>query len=46
MSIIGKFHEISFYGLISAIVCLVTRKTSFGVLCGSCYSSGLLCDAL
>jgi hypothetical protein len=32
MSIIGKFHEISFYGLISAIVCLVTRKTSFGVL--------------
>ncbi len=32
MSIIGKFHEISLYGLISAIVCLFTGKTSFGVL--------------
>ncbi len=32
MSIIGKFHEISFYSLISAIICLCTGKTSFAAL--------------
>lgn len=32
MSIIGKFHEISLYGLISTIVCLFTGKTSFMLL--------------
>lgn len=28
MSILGKFHEISFYSLISTIICLCTDKTS------------------
>jgi len=27
MSILGKFHEISFYSLISTIICLCTGKT-------------------
>lgn len=32
MSIIGKFHEISFYSLISTIICLCTGKTTFSAL--------------
>lgn len=32
MSIIGKIHEISLYGLISAILCLFIGKTSISVL--------------
>ena len=32
MSILGKFHEISFYGLISTIICLCTDKTTVPVL--------------
>lgn len=32
MSIVGKLHEISLYGLISTIVCICTDKTSFKVL--------------
>ena len=32
MSILGKFHEISFYSLISTIVCLCTGKTTFSAL--------------
>lgn len=32
MSIIGKFHELSFYALITTIVCLFTGKTSFAIL--------------
>lgn len=35
MSILGKFHEISFYSLISTIVCLCTGKTTFAVLWGA-----------
>lgn len=32
MSILGKFHEISFYSLISTIICLCTGKTTFAAL--------------
>lgn len=32
MSIIGKFHEIFLYGLLTTILCLITGKTSFGIL--------------
>ncbi len=32
MSILGKFHEISFYSLISTITCLCTGKASFAIL--------------
>lgn len=32
MSIIGKFHELSLYGLITTIVCLFTGKTSLSTL--------------
>lgn len=32
MSFIGKIHEISLYGFITAIVCLFVGKTSFEVL--------------
>lgn len=32
MSIIGKFHELSLYGLITSIVCLFTEKTSLATL--------------
>lgn len=32
MSILRKFHEISFYSLISTIVCLCTGKTTFSAL--------------
>lgn len=32
MSILGKFHEISFYGLITTIICLRTGKTSLTLL--------------
>lgn len=32
MSILGKFHEISFYGLVSTIICLCTGKTTFAAL--------------
>lgn len=32
MSFIGKLHEISLYGLITTIVTLVTKKTSFVLL--------------
>lgn len=32
MSILGKFHEVSFYSLISAIICLCTQKTTFSEL--------------
>ena len=32
MSILGKFHEISFYSLISAMICLCTGKTTFSAL--------------
>lgn len=35
MSILGKFHEISFYSLISTIICLCTGKTTFAVLWGA-----------
>lgn len=32
MSILGKCHEISLYGLITTIICLCTGKTSFAAL--------------
>ena len=32
MSILGKFHEISFYGLLTTVACLCTGKTSFSEL--------------
>lgn len=32
MSVIGKFHEISLYGLITTITCLFTGRTSFSAL--------------
>lgn len=32
MSILGKFHEISFYSLISTIICLCTGKATFSAL--------------
>lgn len=32
MSILGKFHEISFYSLISTVICLCTGKTTFAAL--------------
>lgn len=32
MSILGKFHEISFYSVISTIICLCTGKTTFSAL--------------
>ena len=32
MSILGKFHEIYFYALISTIICLCTGKTTFSAL--------------
>ena len=32
MSILGKFHEISFYSLISTTICLCTGKTTFSAL--------------
>lgn len=32
MSILEKFHEISFYSLISTIICLCTGKTTFSAL--------------
>ena len=32
MSILGQFHEISFYSLISTIICLCTGKTTFAAL--------------
>ncbi len=32
MSILGKLHEISFYSLISTIICLCTGKTTFSAL--------------
>lgn len=32
MSILGKFHEISFYSLISTIICLCTSKTTLSAL--------------
>ena len=32
MSILGKFHEISFYSLISTIICLCTGKTTLSAL--------------
>lgn len=32
MSIIGKLHELSLYGLITTIVCLFTGKTSLAIL--------------
>ena len=32
MSILGKFHEISFYSLISTIICLFTGKTTVAAL--------------
>ena len=32
MSILGKFHEISFYSLISAMICLCTGNTTFSAL--------------
>ena len=32
MSILGKFHEISFYSLLSTIICLCTGKTTFAAL--------------
>lgn len=32
MSILGKFHEISFYSLISTIICLCIGKTTFAAL--------------
>lgn len=32
MSILGKFHEITFYGLISTIICLCTGKTTVSAL--------------
>lgn len=32
MSIIGKLHEISFYGLIVTIVCLITKTLSINTL--------------
>lgn len=32
MSILGKFHEISFYSLISTIICLCTGKTTLAAL--------------
>ena len=35
MSILGKFHEISFYSLISTIICMCTGKTTFAVLWGA-----------
>lgn len=35
MSILGKFHEISFYSLISTIICLCTGKTTFAALWGA-----------
>ena len=35
MSILGKFHEISFYSLISTIICLCTGKTTFATLWGA-----------
>jgi hypothetical protein len=32
MSIVGKIHEISFYGLVVTIVCLIKNKLSFSAL--------------
>ena len=32
MSILGKFHEISFYSLISTIICLCTGTATFSAL--------------
>jgi len=32
MSILGKFHEVSFYSLISTIICLCTGKTTFAAI--------------
>lgn len=32
MSILGKIHEISFYSLLSTIICLCTGKTTFTAL--------------
>lgn len=32
MSFIGKLHEISFYGLLANILCLLTGRTSVGLL--------------
>ena len=32
MSILGKIHEISFYSLISTLICLCTGKTTFNEL--------------
>lgn len=32
MSILGKLHEISFYSIISTIICLCTGKTTFSAL--------------
>ena len=32
MSIIGKLHEFSFYGLISTILCLINKWVSFDLL--------------
>lgn len=32
MSILGKLHEISFYGLITTITCLCTERMSFSAL--------------
>ncbi|MBO5567769.1 MAG: hypothetical protein J6A79_02320 [Clostridia bacterium] len=32
MSIIGKLHEFTFYGLISTILCLINKWVSFDLL--------------
>lgn len=39
MSVIGKFHEISLYGLITTIICFLTRRTSFSALWGAATSA-------
>lgn len=38
MSIIGKIHEISLYGLIANIICLINGKTSFSMLGEAAFS--------
>lgn len=37
MSILGKIHEISFYGLITTIVCLINRKITLNSLLHSAF---------
>lgn len=38
MSFVGKFHEISMYGLLTNIICLIFDKYSFQHLCDAAFS--------